>query len=181
MGGKVAGDKGPDFFSFHGRAGQGEWLWGMIQSTIVGVLAGGIPYIGLILTLPLTIRLVAVSTRRMHDLKLSGWLQLVPMVCMAATIALFLGFQQFGLADYRHVLGLDALDTDLFPTEPTLSELLSVPSRYRELGGISPMEWIPIAMYWVSGLGYLILYGAMLFAPGTNGPNCYGEADRQYA
>jgi uncharacterized membrane protein YhaH (DUF805 family) len=173
MSGKVAGHQGPGFFSFHGRAGQGEWLWGMVQSTLVGVLAGAIPVFGPILAVLFTIRLIAVSSRRLHDLKLSAWLQILPMALMATTAALFFAFQTFGLADYSRILGLDALAG----AEPTLSELLSIPVAASDLSGVSLAEGIPIAAYWISSLAFLVLYGAMLLTPGTNGPNCYGEGD----
>src|SRR6185295_8327157 len=79
MTGKVAGHKGPPPGSFHGRAGGGEWVFGMIVNIFIGAFVGNIPTIGPLLAIPWTIATLAVTNRRLHDLNRSGWIQLAPM------------------------------------------------------------------------------------------------------
>jgi uncharacterized membrane protein YhaH (DUF805 family) len=165
MGGKVEGHKGPGIMSFHGRAGQGEWVWGFVTSTVGAAFVGLVPFVGPILSLTWTIRMIAYSTRRLHDLKQSGWLQLIPMALTVLSFGLFAAFTYFGLADFSR------FSTD-GGTVPDISRLENFQ------GGLTLMEAIPIGLSWISVGAWVFLYGAMLVTPGTNGPNPYGEADR---
>jgi hypothetical protein len=176
MSGKVEGHRGPGSFSFHGRAGQGEWLWAFGQSLAVGVFASFIPNIGFLIALPWTVRFIAVSTRRLHDMGLSGWLQLAPMALTAATPALFLAFQTYGLADYGPLLGEG---NHLPGAEITMSELLSLPARHTNLLALPPLAALPMALYWLAAISYIVLYAGLLLVTGANGPNAFGEADRR--
>lgn len=77
--GRVLGHRGPDPRSFKGRASRREWWWTMLGNTVVSTIVGAVPTIGTLLTLPWVIASLAVNARRLHDLSLSAWLQLVPM------------------------------------------------------------------------------------------------------
>jgi uncharacterized membrane protein YhaH (DUF805 family) len=87
--GKVLGHRGPGPRSFKGRAGRREWWLSTLGNAIVGAIVGAVPVIGTLLSLPWIIATLAVNARRLHDLQLSAWLQLVPMVFGFAAIALF--------------------------------------------------------------------------------------------
>jgi len=170
MSGKVEGHKGPGRFSFHGRAGRGEWLRIMAVSTILGAIASALsPVAGLVLSVPFTLMLLAVSSRRLHDLRLSGWLQVIPMAVMLADVGLFYAFQQFGVADFKPMLGGDL----------SASAVMNLPAKLPDIGSLTVSQWIPIALWFVAMLGYLVLYGFLIFKPGDGGPNCYGEADKR--
>ncbi|HYD86086.1 MAG TPA: DUF805 domain-containing protein [Vitreimonas sp.] len=77
--GKVAGHRGPGPRSFKGRAGRREWWLSTLGNAVVSVIVGAVPAIGTLLTLPWVVATLAVNARRLHDLSLSAWLQLVPM------------------------------------------------------------------------------------------------------
>jgi uncharacterized membrane protein YhaH (DUF805 family) len=77
--GRVLGHRGPNPRSFKGRAGRREWWLTMLGTTIISAIIGAIPTIGALLTLPWVIVTLAVNARRLHDLSLSAWLQLIPM------------------------------------------------------------------------------------------------------
>jgi uncharacterized membrane protein YhaH (DUF805 family) len=170
MSGKVEGHKGPGRFSFHGRAGRGEWLRIMAVSTILGAIATALsPAAGIVLSVPFTLMLLAVSSRRLHDLQLSGWLQTIPMAVMLADVGLFFAFQQFGLADFKPMLGGSLSATGV----------MNLPTKLQDLGSVTLTQWIPIGLWIVAMLGYLVLYGVLIFRSGDGGPNVYGEADKR--
>lgn len=87
MTGKVQGHKGPHPRSFKGRASRGEWWGTMAWTTIVGAVVGTIPTFGPLLSIPFLIGGLAVTARRLHDLKQTAWLQVLPMPFYAAGIA----------------------------------------------------------------------------------------------
>jgi uncharacterized membrane protein YhaH (DUF805 family) len=170
MSGKVEGHKGPGRVSFHGRAGRGEWLRIAGVSIILGAIVTSLsPAAGLVLSVPFTLMLLAVSSRRLHDLQLSGWLQAIPMAVMLADVGLFLAFQQFGLADFKSMLGGDL----------SASGVMNLPAKLPDIGSLTVSQWIPIGLWFVAMLGYLVLYGVLIFRPGDGGPNAYGEADKR--
>jgi uncharacterized membrane protein YhaH (DUF805 family) len=186
MSGKIEGHKGPGRFSFHGRAGRGEWLRLMAMATILGAIVTALsPTVGLVMSVPYTLIVLAVSSRRLHDLQLSGWLQVGPMLLTAAAIGLIVAFDQYGLADLgRFVVEPDGMTPigiqPLDKPEPTLRQILSVPTQFGNLKGLNAMEAVVIGVYWIAMAAWLWLYGALLFSPGNSGPNAYGEADRRY-
>lgn len=94
--GKVLGHRGPNVRSFNGRAGRREWWLTMLGNTVVSVIVGAVPTIGTLLTLPWVIATLAVNARRLHDLSVSAWLQLVPM---AFGLALAVFYFQLGRPD----------------------------------------------------------------------------------
>jgi uncharacterized membrane protein YhaH (DUF805 family) len=98
--------------------------------------------------LPWIIGNLAVTTRRLHDLKQSAWMQIVPMAIGGVALSVMLGtdaHHQFQLND------LLAMDTPVEKARAGLAVLTVILS-------IAFSAWLG-------------------FAPGTKGPNCYGEAD----
>jgi uncharacterized membrane protein YhaH (DUF805 family) len=89
MAGKVAGHKGPGFGSFKGRAGRGEWWSSLIWNSVIGGGVAVVPGIGAVLSLPWIVGLLAATTRRLHDLKRSGWWQLAPIAVGALAFGLY--------------------------------------------------------------------------------------------
>lgn len=78
--GRVAGHRGPRASSFKGRAGRREWWLTMLGITIISVVIGAIPTFGPLLTLPWVIMTLALNARRLHDLSMSAWVQVAPLV-----------------------------------------------------------------------------------------------------
>ena len=87
--GRVLGHRGPRPRSFKGRAGRREWWLSTFGNALVGAIVGAVPGIGVLLSLPWIMGTLAINARRLHDLKLSAWLQIVPMVFGVAAVALF--------------------------------------------------------------------------------------------
>lgn len=79
MADKIVLYRGPGTISFYGRARQREWLVGFFVNTLLGVVIGVLSSIGPVLALPWVVAVLAVTTRRLHDIGHSGWWQLVPM------------------------------------------------------------------------------------------------------
>ena len=148
MGGKVKGDPGPMARSFRGRAGVGEYWGQIVINAVLGAIVGAIPTFGPFLAIPWILASMAVTTRRLHDLGLSGWLQLVPIAVWAAAcvIAVF-GFSQGG--DF---------------SAEVAAAIWSWPSPQGIVLTVGALIWCACFL----ALGIL---------PGQNGPNVYGEAD----
>lgn len=88
--GKVKDQAGPDMRSFRGRAGRREWWVTMGWSSIVGgIISGLIPTLGSLLALPWIVAGLAVTARRLHDLTLSAWWQVVPMAVASLVLAVY--------------------------------------------------------------------------------------------
>lgn len=102
--GKVLGHRGPGPRSFKGRAGRREWWLSMLGNTLAGAIIGAVPTIGPLLSLPWLIGSLAVSARRLHDLSLSAWFQLIPMAFGAVFIA---GYMHLGAPDNPPVFTFD--------------------------------------------------------------------------
>lgn len=146
--GLVAGHRGPDARSFKGRAGRGEWWIALVWNSAVGAIVAAIPTIGPILSLPWLVAGLAANARRLHDLKLSAWLQLAPM---AAT-----------------VLALAAYEVSVRQGWVRASEAF---------GWSTPAQGAVLGAALFAGLAYGVFYIWLGFVPGTRGPNVYGEAD----
>lgn len=88
--GRVRGHRGPNARAFAGRAGRREWWLSTLVNSIISGIVGAVPTIGVLLSLPWIIANLAVNARRLHDLSLSAWLQLIPMAFgFAAVLAFF--------------------------------------------------------------------------------------------
>lgn len=145
---KVVIYKGPGAISFHGRAQRREWLIGVAVNIFIGSLIGSLSSIGPILSLPWIIVVLAVTSRRLHDLGRSGWFQLIPMAVFALFIALCAILEPAALKDGNFQF---------------------------DLGG--PGHGIVTAGFLTVLAVYLAFYVWLAGVPGTPGPNCYGEVD----
>ena len=147
--GKVAGHKGPGARSFKGRAGRQEWWLGTIWNGVVGaVIAALSPTIGVLLSAPWIIASLALNSRRLHDLRKSAWLQLLPIALGLAVGAVFA------------IVGLDTLSQ-------AISDRATMPF----------WDAVLLVLFGVALVGYLAFYGWLGIARGDVGPNYYGEAD----
>lgn len=148
--GKVAGHKGPQARAFSGRAGRAEWFRIFVMNAYLASFVVRIaPPWGLLIALPFSVAIWAVSVRRLHDLGRSGWLVLVP----------------FALATSLIVAG-----AVLAGSETTiLSEL----SEAQQTLAHSIAMWLG----WTFIIGLIGFYLWLGLARGKAGPNPYGEAD----
>jgi uncharacterized membrane protein YhaH (DUF805 family) len=119
-----------------------EWWRGFLWNSFIGGIVGAIPTIGVLLSLPWTIAVLAFNARRLHDLRLSGWLQLIPIAILAVALGAFA---------FQH------------PDRP--------------LDFTAALGTLHAFSFGAALLIYLLFYAALGLAPGTRGPNCYGEAD----
>jgi uncharacterized membrane protein YhaH (DUF805 family) len=94
MAGKVAGHKGPAWASFYGRAGGPEWFGRMFVNIICGAAMSAVPLIGPLLAAPWMVSALAVTSRRLHDLNISAWVQLVPIGVGMAVLALHINAEE---------------------------------------------------------------------------------------
>tara|TARA_Y100000768_G_scaffold186663_1_gene139851 strand:+ start:4711 stop:5097 length:387 start_codon:yes stop_codon:yes gene_type:complete len=62
-----------NIITFKGRASRSEFWWFYLVVTILNIIVGFIPYVGVILSLALAIATLSMTVRRFHDLGLSGW------------------------------------------------------------------------------------------------------------
>lgn len=77
---QVSGHRGPGAGTFHGRAGRGEFWMLMIMNAFAAALAGSVPTFGPLLATPWIVGAFAVTTRRLHDMRRSGWWQVAPVL-----------------------------------------------------------------------------------------------------
>lgn len=145
--GRVLGHRGPGARSFKGRAGRREWWLTTLGIIVISAIVGAVPTIGPLLTVPWLIMTLAVNARRLHDLSVSAWWQIIPLVFGAVFFALLIW--QGG-------------DPDNLP-EPSWA--FDTPAGWYTLAGAA---WVLI---------YIVFYIVIGFVPGRRGSNAYGEAD----
>ena len=66
-----------NYFTFNGRASRPEYWWWVLFTFLLGL----IPLAGLVTLIPT----LAVTSRRLHDIGKSGWLQILPWAIVAVT------------------------------------------------------------------------------------------------
>ena len=76
--------RAPDF---RGRSRRSEYWWWVLFTTSINILLGWIPIIGILITLLLLIPTISLTTRRLHDINLSGWWQ-APIQGLGITVLL---------------------------------------------------------------------------------------------
>lgn len=75
-------------FSFEGRTRRSHFWIGWLICLGAGVVAGWIPFIGILLSIALIWPNLAISVKRLHDMGHAGWLVIVPwLVSVIGTIA----------------------------------------------------------------------------------------------
>ena len=79
--------RAPDF---KGRSRRSEYWWWVLFATTLNIISGVIPIIGIFVTLLLIIPTISVTTRRLHDINLSGWWQ-APIQALSFIIILLPG------------------------------------------------------------------------------------------
>lgn len=129
-----------------------EWWRGMAVNSILGALVGAAPGFGQVLALPFSYACFAVTTRRLHDLGQTGWLQLAPNLVVGA---------QLLEAGWR----LRAPGSSQPRFDAAIQAAFAAPTQFSSL-----CLFAAFALWLV----FALLLGA---APGVRGPNAYGEAD----
>ena len=78
-------------FSFQGRLRRQHFWIGWLICLGVGVVAGWIPFLGLLVSLALIWPNLAITVKRLHDMGQSGWLAAIPFVAgVVGAIAIFI-------------------------------------------------------------------------------------------
>src|SRR5262245_548805 len=99
MGGQVEGHRGPGAGSFYGRAGRAEF-WGLMAINVAAtVFFGAAPFIGPLLAVPWVYGAMAVTTRRLHDMRRSGWWLVAPLAAGLPFIILLGVLSLLGMVD----------------------------------------------------------------------------------
>ena len=75
--GEAIGRGFSNYFTFSGRASRPEYWWWVLFTFLIGL----IPFAGLVTLIPT----LAVTSRRLHDIGKSGWLQIMPWAILAVT------------------------------------------------------------------------------------------------
>ena len=85
--------------SFHGRASRGAWSAAVGLNGLIAIFVVAIPGPGWILATPWMLAVVAATTRRLHDLGHSGWLQAIPIGIIVVLVAVSLSLAAMGVLD----------------------------------------------------------------------------------
>jgi uncharacterized membrane protein YhaH (DUF805 family) len=93
-------------FSFEGRTRRTHFWIGWLILLGVGVVAGWIPILGMLLSLALIWPNTAIAVKRLHDMGQSGWLVLIPWVIgfgslIAGTMMIGIGAFAVGAMEYE--------------------------------------------------------------------------------
>ena len=68
------------YFVFSGRAIRSEFWWYMLFQTVISVALFFVPVLGMVWNLANLVPIVAVTSRRLHDIDGTAWWQLLPLV-----------------------------------------------------------------------------------------------------
>ena len=75
-----------NYFNFSGRASRAEFWWVYLALTLIGI----VPLVGIFIQLVTFIGLISLTSRRLQDVGLSGWYQLVPYSILSLSIGMIL-------------------------------------------------------------------------------------------
>lgn len=142
-------------FSFEGRIRRSHFWIGWLICLGLGVVAGWIPFLGILLSIALIWPNLAIAVKRLHDMGQSGWLAAIPWV--ANIIGVIFIVMSVGASIF---MNMDALENE----DPAAVWALFAPM----LGG-----W---AILFLINLGFLLWIGLSDSKPGPNkyGPNPKG-------
>ncbi len=143
-------------FSFQGRLRRQHFWVGWLLCLGVGVVAGWIPFLGILISLALIWPNLAITVKRLHDMGHTGWLAAIPFV--AGVVGVVGVFMAIGTA---YMTNYSAIEND----DPAAILALLGPSI-----GI-------ILLVCLVQLGFLIWIGVTDSRRGDNrfGPNPKGE------
>lgn len=134
-------------FSFEGRLRRSHFWIGWLICLGIGVVAGWIPLIGIIISLGLIWPNLAITVKRLHDMGLSGWLAAIPLV--ANIVGFIMMFASVGASVFLNLAGLENEDP---------AAILAV---------IGPVFGI-LGILLLVNLGFLLWVGLTEGKPGTN-------------
>jgi uncharacterized membrane protein YhaH (DUF805 family) len=115
------------FLTADGRIGRKEFWIGILILLGANVVAGFIPFVGLLISLFLLYCSVCLYSSRLHDFGKSGWLQLVPWI--ANFVGIVLTFVLGGAAIFAAAASGEQPD----------------PAFFASLGGVA-LVWIVVAL-----------------------------------
>lgn len=137
-------------FSFEGRLRRSHFWIGWLICLGIGVVAGWIPLIGIVISIGLIWPNLAITVKRLHDMGLSGWLAAIPFV--ANVVGFIMMFASVGASVFLNLAGLENEDP---------AAILAV---------IGPVFGI-LGILLLVNLGFLLWVG---LTEGKPGPNKYG-------
>ena len=95
-------------FSFEGRTRRSHFWIGWLICLGIGVVAGWIPLVGFIISIGLIWTNLAITVKRLHDMGLSGWVAVVPVV--ANIVGFIMMFVSLGASFFMNATALENED-----------------------------------------------------------------------
>ncbi|MFN4091357.1 MAG: DUF805 domain-containing protein [Brevundimonas sp.] len=138
-------------FSFEGRTRRSHFWIGWLICLGIGVVAGWIPLVGFIISIGLIWTNLAITVKRLHDMGMSGWVAIVPIV--ANIVGFIMMFVTVGASLFMNATALENED----------------PAAVLALFG--PVLGI-LGLMGLVNLGFLLWIG---LADGKSGSNKYGS------
>jgi uncharacterized membrane protein YhaH (DUF805 family) len=96
------------FFSFEGRTRRSHFWIGWLVCLGLGVVAGWIPLLGMILSIALIWPNLAITVKRLHDMGHSGWLAAIPYV--VGIVGTIMAFMMVGATAFMNASALENED-----------------------------------------------------------------------
>jgi uncharacterized membrane protein YhaH (DUF805 family) len=150
--------EGPGRFSFRGRASRWEYCKQLLLCSFVlgvGSTSAAAAVIGAFGGIIMT----AVTSRRLHDLTRSGWLQVIPWLPLVLAAA------------------VTSFASPLSPLHRAASGNVAPVIASLAKGEGSPLEIFSTVLFGTWLVLGTIFQLWLLFAPGAKGPNLYGEGN----
>lgn len=95
-------------FSFEGRTRRSHFWIGWLICLGVSVVAGWIPFLGVLISFALIWPNLAIAVKRLHDMGKSGWLIVVPWV--ATIVGSIVAISMIGVTAFTNAAALDDED-----------------------------------------------------------------------
>ena len=134
-------------FSFEGRTRRSHFWIGWLICLGIGVVAGWIPLIGFVISIALIWPNLAITVKRLHDMGMSGWIAVVPIV--ANIVGVIMIFMSVGASIFMNAAALENED----------------PAAIMAL--IGPMFGI-LGILFLVNFGFLLWVGLYDSKPGSN-------------
>lgn len=95
-------------FSFEGRTRRSHFWIGWLICLGVGVVAGWLPLIGIVLSIGLIWPNLAIAVKRLHDMGKSGWLVAIPWA--VSIIGTIIAISMMGISAFTNAAALERED-----------------------------------------------------------------------
>lgn len=168
-------------FSPKGRSGRlallgAGLIWipiGLVMGIVAGILSAITPILGMVILIPLyianTISGFTVSIRRLHDIGLTGWLVMLPIVIVLAMIPMFMSISQDLTPVVNATQEMQALEASGDTEAAQIVQSNTEQQMQQDAADAfsNPLIW--------AGFGIIVIYSlALLFWPGKKEDNIYG-------